>query len=366
MRAAVLREVGKPLVLEELTLEGPRAGEVRLRIAASGICGSDLSNANGTLRTPLPAVLGHEAAGEVLETGPGVQGLSPGDRVVVSLSPECGECLFCQEGKPNFCVQMMPGMLHSTLVDGTTRLSAGGEAIHQLCGVGSFAEEAVVCASSCIPVPDDLPLERICLLGCGVITGTGAALNTARVGPGMCVAVIGCGGVGLSAIQGARIAGAEKIIAIDVDPAKLELARELGASHSVDGRGDVVPQVRVIEGLGVHVAIEAIGKTETIETAWAMLRPGGLAVVIGMPAARERVQLRVGGFFQEKRISGCVYGSAHAHRDIPRLMDLARSGELRLDPLVTEELPLERVQEAMDALARGEGARHVIVNPGGS
>ena len=189
MRAAVLREVGKPLVIVEVALEGPREGEVRLRIVASGICGSDLSNANGTLRTPLPVVLGHEAAGEVLETGAGVEEPARGDRVVVSLSPECGECLFCQEGKPHFCVQMMPGMLHSTLVDGTTRLRAGGEAIHQLCGVGSFAEEAVVCARSCIRVPDDLPLERVCLLGCGVLTGAGAALNTARVQPGMCVAV---------------------------------------------------------------------------------------------------------------------------------------------------------------------------------
>jgi Zn-dependent alcohol dehydrogenase len=307
-------------------------------------------------------VLGHEAAGEVLETGAGVTELAPGDRVVVSLSPECGECLFCQEGKPHFCVQMMPGMLHSTAVDGTTRLQSGGEPVFQLCGVGSFAEEAVVCASSCIRVPDDLPLERACLLGCGVLTGVGAALNTARVEPGMCVAVIGCGGVGLSAIQGCRIAGVEHIIAIDVDPAKLELARELGASHAVDGRGDVVPQVRAIEGLGVHVAIEAIGKTETVETAWAMLRPGGLAVVIGMPSAREKVPIRVGGFFQEKRISGCVYGSAHAHRDIPRLMELALRGELRLDPLVSEELPLERVQDALDAMSRGEGARRVIVN----
>jgi S-(hydroxymethyl)glutathione dehydrogenase/alcohol dehydrogenase len=178
--------------------------------------------------------------------------------------------------------------------------------------------------------------------------------------------VIGCGGVGLSAIQGARIAGAERILAVDVDPAKLELARELGASHGIDGRGDVVAQVRAIEALGVHAAIEAIGKTETIETAWALLRPGGLAVVIGMPAAREQVRLRVGGFFQEKRIAGCVYGSAHAHRDIPQLMELVRTGELRLDPLVSEDLPLDRVQEGLDSLARGEGARHVIVNRGGS
>jgi Zn-dependent alcohol dehydrogenase len=181
----------------------------------------------------------------------------------------------------------------------------------------------------------------------------------------MSVAVIGCGGVGLSAVQGARIAGAETIVAVDLDPTKLALARELGATHEVDARGDVPRQVRKIARLGVHVAIEAIGRTDTIATAWEILRPGGVAVVVGMPAARETAPIRVGGFFQEKRLSGCVYGSAHAHRDLPRLLELVCRGELRLDPLVSHELPLERAQEALDDLAHGIGARHVIVNEGG-
>jgi S-(hydroxymethyl)glutathione dehydrogenase/alcohol dehydrogenase len=364
VRAAVLSEVGRPLELRDLELEGPRAGEVRLRIAASGICRSDLSNANGTLRTPLPVVLGHEAAGVVLEVGDGVENVAPGDRVVVALSPECGECLFCREGRPNLCVQMVPGMMGSTLPDGTTRLRHGDDSVYQLCGVGSFAEEAVVCARSCIPVPEDVPLARACLLGCGVLTGAGAALNTPEVREGAAVAVLGCGGVGLAAVQGARIAGAAPIIAIDVDPLVLELARELGATHGVDGREDVRKAVRELTGLGVHVAIEAIGTAATIETAWAILRPGGLAMVIGMPPAREKIPIRAGGFFQEKRIAGCVYGSSSPQRDIPRLLEHARRGELRLDPMVSDEIPLERAQGALDAMARGEGARRVIVAEG--
>ena len=365
MRAAVLHEIGSPLEIRELEIEAPRAGEVGLRIVASGVCRSDYSVSRGTLRSPLPVVLGHEAAGVVERLGEGVEDLAVGDRVVVSLSPECGECPFCKEGRPNFCVRMMPGMIHSTMLDGSTRLRLEGKPVHQLCGVASMAEQAIVQARSCIPVPEDLPLERACLLGCGVLTGAGAALNAAAVQPGMSVAVIGCGGVGLSAIQGARIGGAETLVAIDVDPMKLELARELGATHTIDGHGDVPRELRKIARLGVHAAIEAIGRTDTIATAWEILRPGGIAVVVGMPAARETVPIRVGGFFQERRLVGCVYGSASPHRDIPRLLELARQGELRLDPLVTAELPLEAAQQALDDLARGSGARHVIVNPGG-
>jgi S-(hydroxymethyl)glutathione dehydrogenase/alcohol dehydrogenase len=337
VRAAVLHEVGQPLEIRDLELEAPRVDEVRLRIAASGICRSDLSNTDGTLRTPLPVVLGHEAAGVVVETGDGVKEIAAGDRVVVALSPECGECLFCREGRPNLCLQMVPGMIGSTLPDGSTRLRLGDA------------------------VPPEIPLERACLLGCGVITGAGAALNTPEVCAGAGVAVIGCGGVGLSAIQGARIAGAGPIIAIDVDPGKLALARELGATHAVDAHEDVRKAVRKITGLGVHVAIEAIGRVETIQTAWEILRPAGLALVIGMPRAGEGIPIRAGGFFQEKRIAGCVYGNSHPHRDIERLLSLAGSGELLLDPMVSEEISLAQAQTALDALARGEGTRRVIV-----
>jgi S-(hydroxymethyl)glutathione dehydrogenase/alcohol dehydrogenase len=255
-------------------------------------------------------------------------------------------------------------MIGSTMLDRTTRLRRGGETIYQLCGIASFAEEAVVQAGACVKVGTDVPLERACLLGCGVTTGAGAAFNTPEIGPGASVAVIGCGGVGLAAIQGARIEGAETIIAVDVDPAKLELAKTLGATHVVDGGEDVRKAIRAVTRLGVHVCIEAIGHVSTIETAWEVLRPGGLALVIGMPRASERIPLRAGGLFQERKIAGCVYGGADPHRDIPRLLDHVARGEFELDRLVSDELPLDRVQEALDDLAAGRGARQVIVNSG--
>ena len=362
MRAAVLHEVGKPLEIADVEIDRPKAGEVRLEVAASGICRSDLSVIHGTLKSPTPVVLGHEAAGTVVELGEGVTDVSVGDRVIVSLTPACGECLFCKEGNPQRCLKMVPGMIGGTMLDGTTRLRLRGESVYQLCGVASFAEEAIVSALACIPIEPEIPFERACLLGCGVITGAGAAFNTPEVTSGAGVAVIGCGGVGLSAIQGARIEGASPIIAVDIDPAKLELAQELGATHAVDGRGDVRKAIRKLTGLGVHVAFECLGSAGTIQTAWEVLRPGGLAVVIGMPRASEQIPIRAGGFFLERRIAGCTYGSADPRRDIPRLLRHAIRGELRLDPMVTEELPLARVQQALDALAAGEGARHVIVN----
>jgi Zn-dependent alcohol dehydrogenase len=360
MRAAVLHEIGKPLTIEHLELDAPHSGEVRLRIVASGVCRSDFSVAAGVLRSPFPVVLGHEAAGIVLEVGPDVREVQAGDRVVVSLSPDCGECLFCKEGHPNLCVQMVPGMVGSTMLDGTTRVRWKSGSVYQLCGVASFAEEAIVRARSCIRVPDDVPLERACLVGCGVITGAGAALNTPEVRTGAGVAVIGCGGVGLSAIQGATLAGANPIIAVEIDPEKRALAVQLGATHAVDPAEDPVREIRKLTGLGVHVAIECAGRTESIESAWDLLRPTGLLLVVGMPAARERVPIRVGGFFHKKRIAGCVYGNAHPRRDIPLLFEYVRRGAFRLDPLVTHELPLERAQEALDDLRDGYGVRHVI------
>ena len=362
MQAAVLNELGKPLEITDLEIEGPREGEVRIEVAASGICRSDLSVTTGTLKSPLPVVLGHEAAGVVAELGEGVEGLAVGDRVVVSLTPACGECLFCKEGHPNRCIKMVPGMIFSTMLDRSTRLRRGDEQIYQLCGVASFAEQAIVCALSCIRVEPEIPLTQACLIGCGVMTGAGTAFNTPEITVGAGVAVIGCGGVGLAAIQGARIEGASPIIAVDVDPAKLELAQELGATHAVDAREDAQKAIRKITGLGVHVSIEAIGKVETIETAWEILRPGGLAVIVGMPRAGERIPVRAGGLFLERRMAGCTYGHADPRRDIPRLLELAASGELRLDKLISDEISLADAQEALDELAAGKGARHVIVN----
>lgn len=365
MRAAVLPAVGAPLEVCDLEVLPPQAGEVRVRVAACGVCHSDLSVASGTLRSPTPVVLGHEVAGVVVETGPGVTHPALGTRVVVALSPACGTCPFCREGLPNLCVQMVPGMIGSTAVDGTTRLRHAAAPVYQICGVGGFAEEVVVAAAMCVPVPPEVPLRRACLLGCGVITGFGAVRNVAAVRAGQSVAVIGCGGVGLAAVQAARIAGAEPIVAVERDPARLRLARSLGATHEVRADTDVRAAVRAICPLGVHVAVEAVGRTDTLECAWELLRPGGLAVAVGMPAAGERVSLRMAGFFQARRIAGCVYGGADPHRDMPELLALVQEGRLHLDPLVTAEVPLDGAQRALDAVAAGAGGRHVIVVNGG-
>lgn len=362
MKAAVLYRVGEPLRLEEVAIDPPGPGEVAIRVVASGICHSDLSVATGVLRSPLPVVLGHEAAGVIEAVGPGVDGLAAGDHVVAALTPSCGTCPMCAEEKPFLCFQMVATMGNGTMVDGTNRLRLRGEPVRQLCAVASFAERAVLPAGAAIKVPADVPLETVCVLGCGVATGTGAALNTARVRAGESVVVLGCGGVGLSIVQGARIGGAETIIAVDPVAEKRELALALGATHVVDPRaGDVARAVRAIVPLGVHHAFEAIGRVETIEQAWSLLRPAGEVVVVGMPALGDTVKLRVGGFFQQKQVTGSAYGSTVPRRDIPRLVDLYRRGELRLEPMITRRLRLEDVNDALAAMSRGEGARSVIV-----
>ncbi|MFP8879693.1 MAG: Zn-dependent alcohol dehydrogenase [Myxococcota bacterium] len=362
MKAAVLEAIDQPLVVQEIDIEPPKTGEVGLKIVASGICRSDYSNANGTLRTPLPVVLGHEAAGIVESVGPGVDLVSIGDHVVAALTPDCGICPMCAEGKPYLCFQMGHTMSRSTLLDGTTRLRRGEEVIHQICGVASFAERAVIPAGAAIPISRDARLESVCLIGCGVTTGLGAALNTAGVEPESSAAVIGCGGVGLSIIQGCRLAGASTIVAIDPAAEKRELAISVGATHTIDpSTEDVAKSIRKIARFGVHYAFEAIGRVDTIEQAWRIIRPTGQAVVVGMPSATESVSIRVGGFFQQKRITGSVYGSSNPKTDIPHYVDLYQRGELQLDAMITQRISLEQINDAFDEMGRGEGARSVVV-----
>jgi S-(hydroxymethyl)glutathione dehydrogenase / alcohol dehydrogenase len=340
-KAAVLRELDSPLGIEEIEIDSPKANEVAIRVVATGICHSDLSVVQGIIRAPLPIVLGHEGAGVVEAVGPGVEGLRPGDHVIAALTPSCGECTMCSEGRPSLCIQMVATLTNCTMVDGTTRLRRGTEAVHQLCAVASFAEHAVIPAGAAIRVPDDVPLDVVCLIGCGVTTGAGAALNTAAVRPGSSVAVT--------------------IIAIDPVAEKRELARSLGATHAIDPKSeDVLRTVRKITKLGVHYAFEAIGRLETIEQAWSLVRPTGDVIVVGMPSVTDEIKIRVGGLFQEKRITGSAYGSAVPHRDVPRFVELYRKGELRLDPMITRRIRLDQVNEALDALRRGEGARSVI------
>jgi NDMA-dependent alcohol dehydrogenase len=363
-KAAVCVGLNEPLEIQELDLEPPRAGEVMVRMGASGVCHSDLSIQNGTLMGAFPIVLGHEGAGEVVGVGDGVERLSVGDHVVVSWVPQCGECYFCRHGQGYLCEAGAMAMATGGLLDGTTRFSRGGKPVKQMACSGTFSELAVIPAIGAVKIPEDIPFDIAALIGCGVLTGAGAALNTADIHQGDTVAVIGCGGVGLNVIQGARIAGAGEIIAIDILPNKLEMAKEFGATAVIDaGDGDPVTDVMdMTGGRGVDVAFEVIGLKETIEQTLMMTRRGGEAILVGVP--RMDVMLELPAFFgvvlMSKTIKGCWYGSSNVQRDVPRLLEYYKTGELKLDQLISRRIGVHDVNDAFKAMEAGEVARSVI------
>jgi S-(hydroxymethyl)glutathione dehydrogenase/alcohol dehydrogenase len=363
MQAAVLREAGQPVRIEDVELEAPHAGEALVRIAACGVCASDLHVVDGEIPEPLPIVLGHEASGVVVDTGPGVERVRPGDHVVLALVPSCGECETCRRGRPNFCELGGRMAATGTLADGTSRLSAGDETLHHFNSVSSFAEYAVVPESVAVPVRQDVPLDVAALLGCAVLTGWGAVRRIAAVESGASVAIWGCGGVGLAAIQAARLAGAEPIVAVDTRPEKLALAERLGATATVAARttADTARRVRRATGGGPDYAIEAIGREETIREAWEALRPGGTVVVVGLPPKGSTLTIDTWGFINEKAIRGCFLGSARIDEDIPQLVDLYASGDLLLDELVTLRVPLSELPAAFERLRQGEVVRQLVV-----
>jgi len=364
IKAAVLRGIDQPFTIEEVELAPPKENEVLVKTTASGICHSDYSCVHGVLKVPLPIVLGHEGAGVVEAVGANVKHLKPGDKVIASLTPSCGECVMCKESKEYMCAEMGKLLTHCTQIDGTTRHTGkDGEPLFALCGVGSFGEYMVMPAGSAIKVPDDTPLESTCLIGCGVTTGTGAALNTANVQPGESAAVIGCGGVGLSIIQGARIGGATIIIAIDPMAEKRELALSLGATHAINPFEENTEQ-RVKEitgGLGVHYAFEALGRTQTMEQAWSLLRPTGRAIIVGVAALDQTITIPSGALLLECEIQGSCYGSSTPKKDIPRFVELFKSGELKLEEMITQRIGLSEINRAFEEMGRGEGARSVIM-----
>jgi len=367
-RAAVLMAVGQPLeIRDDVEVDEPQAGEVKVRMVASGVCHSDLSMQNGTLLTPTPVVLGHEGAGviEALGTGSAEQfGLSVGDHVVISWVPQCGACFFCVRGQPELCETTQMSVAMACLLDGTTRLRAGGMALRQMSAAGTFAETSVIPAVSAIKIEPGLDLKVAALIGCGVLTGVGAALNTAHVAEGDTVAVVGCGGVGLNVIQGAAIAGAGDIIAVDVNPAKLDLARTFGATATVDaGTRDAVSGVMELTAQrGADVAFEVVGLQRTIDQTIGMTRRGGQAVLVGVP--RMDAVVNVAAFFgvvlAEKTIRGSWYGGSDVRRDIPRIIDLYRQGRLKLDELISQTIRLDQVNDAFEALRQSAVARTVI------
>ncbi|MFQ5698727.1 MAG: Zn-dependent alcohol dehydrogenase [Myxococcota bacterium] len=357
MKAAVLREVNKPLTIEDVQIDGPGPREVKVRTVAAGVCHSDLHFQNGSYFYPMPAVLGHESAGIVEEVGSDVSYVQPGDPVISCLSVFCGQCKFCLSGRPSLCDKSAT----RRAPDAPPRLSQGGEVMHQFLDLSSYAEELLVHEHALVKIREDMPLEKAALIGCGVTTGMGAVLNTAKVPAGSTVAIIGCGGVGLSALQAAVIAGAGRIIAVDMQPSKLELARSLGATDTVNAaEGDPVAQVKELTGGGVEYSFEAIGLKVAAEQAFGMLENGGTATVIGMIPLGQKVELPGVDFLFEKKMQGCNMGSNRFRIDMPRYIDMYLAGRLKLDEMISRELQLEDVNDAFEALARGEVARQVI------
>ncbi|MET7418442.1 Zn-dependent alcohol dehydrogenase [Dactylosporangium sp. NPDC005555] len=354
--ALVLRAVDGPVHVEDVALNPVGPSQVRVRLAAAGVCHSDLSLANGTLRQPFPVVLGHEGAGVVVETGPDVSDVSVGDHVVLNWSPPCRSCWFCESGEPYLCSHAddARGVPYARAADGS-ELYAG-------LGTGAFATETVVGAHACIPVPADVPLDEAALLGCAVLTGVGAVLNAARVVPGQSVAVIGLGGVGLAALQGARIAGASTVIAVDASPAKEELALSLGATHFLSPGRSLAKEVRALtSGRGADHAIECVGRATTIRAAWSVTRRGGRATVLGLGSTTDEVTfnaLEVAYF--ARTLQGCMYGSTDPAVDVPVLLSHYRSGALNLSALVTDHISLAEVGDAFTRMRDGVGARTLV------
>lgn len=361
MKAAVLYAPQTPLVIEDLHLDPPKAGEVRVRVAANGVCHSDLHVMTGAMRMPLPIVLGHEGAGIVLEVGPGVTSVREGDHVVLCFQPVCGVCHTCTQGRPNLC-ETRPKAL-GVLMDETTRLRKSDQEVFHFAYTASFAEETVVPESCAIKIRPDIPLDRACFVGCGVMTGVGAAINTAKVQPGSSVAVIGCGGVGLNVLQGAALAGARQVIAIDVLDNKLEFARVFGATHLVNAStDDAVKAVQdLTHGRGVDYAFEVISTAKTIETAFRMTARGGVCTIVGIAPEGARISLNPNIFtMMEKTLQGSYYGSTRPRIDMPRLLEMYMDGKLKIDELVSHTFSLAQVNEAYAALQAGGVARSVV------
>ncbi len=364
MPAVVLREPGRPVGLETVTLAAPRRGEVLVRVAAAGVCHSDVHLADGRLGAGRwPMVLGHEGAGVIEAVGEGVDALTIGDHVAFCFVPACGSCQACRAGRRTLCETAGRFGVTGMLMDGTSRLRASdGTVLQHGLMVACFAQFAVVPTAGAVPLPASIPLWQAALLGCGVVTGIGA-VNRAGLHVGASVCVIGCGGVGLQVIAGARLAGAGTIVAVDVDEAKLELALRRGATHALraaDG-AHVVEEVMALTGGGVEHAFEVVGRPETIRQAWDVLRPGGTATVVGLAPVGVEVALPAIEFLSEKTITGSYYGSSDVHASLGRLVQLVVDGRLDLGEVVSDVIALDDVQAALDRLRRGEGARSVIV-----
>jgi S-(hydroxymethyl)glutathione dehydrogenase/alcohol dehydrogenase len=356
VKAAVLPAQGQPLEVRDIELPAPGPGQVRVKIAAAGVCHSDLSLANATLAQPVPAVLGHEGAGVVAEVGEGVTRVAVGDHVLLNWSPACGECWFCQAGEPYLCEHGADASQtpHAALADGTP--------VYPGLGTGAFAEETVVSERAVVPLPDDIPLEQAAVLGCAVLTGAGAVFNTAGVAPGQSAVVVGLGGVGLSALQAAKISGAHPVIGVDASPAKDGLAIDHGASHFLVAGDRTSKEIRALTGgRGADHAFDCVGVPATIRAAWSATRRGGSVTVVGVGSKDMQVAFSALELYWFGRtLHGCVYGSSDPDKDVPRLLNLVSNGHLDLASLATATTDLAGINDAFERMRAGQGARTIV------
>jgi Zn-dependent alcohol dehydrogenase len=362
-RAVVCRELNKPVVVESITVDPPQRGEVMLKLGACGVCHSDLSATNGTIPLPPPLVLGHEAAGEVVALGEGVTGLAVGDHVVSSFIYMCGKCRFCSMGRPVLCIEQ--GKALTTLPDGTLRTKdAQGQPLNIFSGCGVMAEYATLHVDNVVKIDSKIPFDRAALVGCAVTTGVGAVFNTARVVPGASVAVFGCGGVGLNVIQGAAIAGAVRIVAIDAVQSKLELAKKFGATDTLLAKPgeDLTKPLKKLTGGGADYAFECVGSGELAGAAYKAIGRGGVAVVVGVAKPGDSTSIRTMTLpFEEKTLTGSYFGSCVPRIDFPRMLGLYMQGKLKLDELITRRYSIDEAPQAFADLESGKNARGVIV-----
>ncbi|MCC6658242.1 MAG: Zn-dependent alcohol dehydrogenase [Rhodocyclaceae bacterium] len=362
-KAVVCRDINQPVVVEEIEVEAPRRGEVMIKLAACGVCHSDYSVTTGTIPFPPPVVLGHEGAGIVIEVGEGVTGIAVGDAVVSSFVSMCGKCRYCQTGRPQLCDQAAKAAY--TLPDGTLRTKdLQGNPLNVFSGCGVMAEVATLHTDNVVKIDRDIPLDRAALISCGVMTGVGAVVNTARVAAGSIAVVFGAGGVGLNAIQGCAIAGAAMVVAVDMSEAKLEMAKQFGATHVLNAKTEenVVKALRKLTGGGADYAFECVGYGEIAAQAYGCLRKGGTAVVVGVASQKDTTTLRTASLtFEEKTLTGSYFGSARPREDFPRLLALYRAKRLKLDELITRTYTIDEAPQAFADLAAGKNARGVIV-----
>lgn len=363
MLAAVLERPGQPLVVvDDLDVDDPAPGQVRVAVTHCGLCASDLHVMDGSFPSPLPIVLGHEAAGVVEALGEGVTSLEPGDHVVLTPAPPCGRCPWCLRGEHSLCVNTS-AIGTGAFPDGHTGLSRGGHTVYRGLGVGAFAARALVPETGAVRIPPEVPLDVACVVGCAVQTGVGAVLNTARVPAGAAVLVLGLGGVGMSVVQGARLAGAARVIAADPVAERREAASALGATHVLDpSADDVVARTHELTGIGADFAFDAVGRGSVVETAILAARPGGTIVCVGAPPLDDAITIAPAVLFTatEKKLLGCLLGSCNSLRDIPRIVELWQASRIDLEALVTARRPLAEVDAAVEDLVAGRGIRTVL------